>query len=73
VSELDKALREDKEWYAAFQAIPKGPKPCDAGCGKPATDWFGNTSCATCGSAKCVGVMQRDYDANRRELDEEGY
>lgn len=70
---LDQMLREDKAKYAAFQAIPKGPKPCDAGCGKPATDWFGNTSCATCGNAKCVAVMQRDYDAHRRSLDSEGY
>lgn len=61
---LDEMLREKKEWYAEFQAIPKGPKPCDSGCGKPATEWFGNTSCATCGDPKCVAVMQREYDAN---------
>ena len=71
MTDLTEILKEDPEWYAKFQAIPKGPNPCDAGCGKPATDWFGNTSCATCGDAKCVAVMQRDYDAHRRSLDDE--
>lgn len=71
MSDLDDVLCEDKEWYANFQAIPKGPKPCDSGCGKPATEWFGNTSCATCGDAKCVAVQQREYDSIRRSLDDE--
>lgn len=36
---------------------------CDAGCGKPATEWFGDTACATCGDRACVNVMQDSYDS----------
>jgi hypothetical protein len=39
---------------------------CDAGCGQPATTWFGLTSCATCGSELCIARLQRDYDAMDR-------
>lgn len=35
---------------------------CDAGCGKPATEWFGETACATCGDTCCVNVVQDSYD-----------
>lgn len=35
---------------------------CDAGCGKPATQWFGDTACATCGDSACVNVIQDSYD-----------
>lgn len=35
---------------------------CDAGCGKPATTWFGATACATCGDSACVNVIQDSYD-----------
>lgn len=35
---------------------------CDAGCGKLATTWFGDTACATCGDSACVNVMQDSYD-----------
>lgn len=68
---LDESLREDMKWYKEFHSIPVTNK-CDAGCGKDATEWFGNTSCATCGDSKCVGVMLADYNSIRRELDE-GY
>lgn len=64
---LDDALREKAEWYKEFQSM-EVTNSCDAGCGKPATEWFGNTSCATCGDSRCVKIMQKDYDANLREL-----
>ena len=67
---LDEALREDMKWYKEFHAIPVTNK-CDAGCGKEATDWFGNTSCATCGDSRCVQIMQRDYDKILHEQDED--
>lgn len=70
MSELDKILREDKEWYKQFHSIPVTNK-CDAGCGKEATTWFGNTSCATCGDSRCVAEMQREHDKIRQEYDEE--
>jgi hypothetical protein len=38
---------------------------CDAGCGKPATRWFGETACATCDDSACVNVMQDSYDRER--------
>lgn len=71
MSELDKILREKKQWYAQFQALPFGDKTCDSGCGKPPTEWFGNTSCATCGDAKCIAYQQREYDSYRRSLDDD--
>jgi len=70
MADLDRILREDRAWYDSFQAMNPGKKPCDSGCGKPAIVWFGNTSCATCGDAKCVAIQQREYDAIRSELDE---
>lgn len=60
---------EDIARKKALDAIPMGPKTCDAGCGKPVTQWFGNTSCATCGSAKCGASLQREYDAIRADLE----
>lgn len=54
-----------------FNAIPKGPNPCDAGCGKPATHWYGMTSCATCGEAKCVSVMDREREKLARQIEAE--
>lgn len=56
MSELDKILREDREWYKEFHSMPVTNK-CDAGCGKEATTWFDNTSCATCGDSRCVAEM----------------
>lgn len=38
---------------------------CDV-CGiRPATQWFGDTSCATCDDPKCIAWMQLDYDNHR--------
>lgn len=71
MSELGKMLREKKDWYANFKAMPFGEKTCDSGCGKPPKEWFGNTSCATCGDAKCIAYQQREYDANVRSRNEE--
>lgn len=68
---LDEALREDMKWYKEFHSIPVTNK-CDAGCGKEAVEWFGNTSCATCGDSCCVKIMQKDYDKILYEEDE-GY
>lgn len=68
---LDEALREDMKWYKEFHATPVTNK-CDAGCGKEATDWFGNTSCATCGEPRCVKIMQDDYNKSLYE-ENEGY
>lgn len=36
---------------------------CDSKfCDKPATRWFGRTSCASCGAPKCVAELQYEYD-----------
>lgn len=35
---------------------------CDAGCGKPATVWFRNTTNATCGEMRCIELLQRDME-----------
>lgn len=66
---LDESLRENKEWYKVFHSIPVTNK-CDAGCGKEATTWFGNTSCATCGDSRCEGIMQAEYNQIRLDLEE---
>ncbi len=61
--------KRDARRKAEFDAMPVTNK-CDAGCGRKATTWFGATSCATCGSAACVAVMQRERDAIMRSLNE---
>lgn len=63
MSTLNEILADKKEWKKNFDAMPITGN-CDSKCGKLATQWFGNTSCATCGDEKCVAVMQAEYDAN---------
>lgn len=52
---------KSEEWAEKFNRMPV-TGDCDAGCGKPATTWFGLTSCATCGDSACVNVLQDSYD-----------
>ena len=63
-------LDEKPGWRKAFNAMPISGK-CDSGCGKPATMWFGNTSCATCGSNKCIDIQQAEYDKPLKEDDDD--
>jgi hypothetical protein len=51
----------DGKWQDSFDKLPVTGS-CDGGCGKPATTWFGRTSCATCGDSACVKVLQDSYD-----------
>ena len=60
---------DNKEWRKKFEAMPVTGN-CDNGCGKPAVEWFGDTSCATCGDRKCIASMQREYNAIRYSEDE---
>jgi hypothetical protein len=71
MSELDNVLRENKEWYAEFKEMPFGERACDSGCGKPPIEWFGNTSCATCGEPKCVAIQQQEYDSYKSSEDDQ--
>ena len=52
---------EDDTFNSALDEI-KVTGTCDAGCGKLATEWFGDTACATCGERACVNVLQDSYD-----------
>jgi hypothetical protein len=54
-------MTQDENWRAGFDKMPVTGH-CDAGCGKPATTWFGLTSCASCGDSACVNVLQDSYD-----------
>jgi hypothetical protein len=46
-----------------FEYPDDAPNPgtCDAGCGKPATWWFGLTNYAYCGDGECLTVMKARY------------
>lgn len=61
MNELDKLLTEDTKWQQKFEQMPIIGN-CDSGCGEPATVWFGNTSCATCGKQQCIDQLQEEYD-----------
>jgi len=63
-------MSSDIEWRKKFDAMPFGDRPCDSGCGKPPTKWFGDTSCATCGDAKCIKKQQDEYDSFQARDDE---
>ena len=43
---------------------------CDSRCGKPATKWFGDTSCATCGDEKCIAIQLEEYNKPSKEDDD---
>jgi len=34
---------------------------CDAGCGNPASLWYGRTSAATCGANACLKIIDTQY------------
>jgi hypothetical protein len=54
--------KDELEFLKELNAMPITGN-CDSGCGKPATRWFGRTSCATCGDPECVDIQQREYDS----------
>lgn len=58
----------DEKWLDSFDKMPVSGQ-CDARCGKPATTWFGMTSCATCGDSACVNVLQDSYDREGEKPD----
>lgn len=57
-------MTPDDKWRDSLDKMPVSGQ-CDARCGKPATTWFGRTSCATCGDSACVNVLQDSYDSPR--------
>ena len=68
---LNDMLKEDAKWYKAFHAMDIYGE-CDSGCGNKATQWFGNTSAATCGSLKCIEIQNDEYETNEaNEANEE--
>lgn len=49
---------------------------CDVCKVRPATQWFGETSCATCDDPKCIEWMRKDYAEHLRtsyEIDGDDY
>lgn len=65
-SELSSTLK----WRKAFNAMPVSGN-CDSRCGKPATKWFGDTSCATCGDEKCIAIQLEEYNKPSKEEDDD--
>lgn len=51
-----------------FESIQVTGK-CDSGCDKLATQWFGNTSAATCGNKACVELMEASYAEHCAEME----
>lgn len=49
------------DWTTKFDQMPVTGN-CDAHCGKPATTWFGHTSCATCGDSACINALRDSYE-----------
>lgn len=41
---------------------------CDVCHDHPATQWFGDTACATCDDPKCIEWMRQDYARHYQEL-----
>lgn len=41
---------------------------CDAGCGKPASLWYGRTSAATCGANACLKIIDTQYIEHCKEV-----
>lgn len=61
----------DDQWAANFDKLPV-TGDCDAGCGRPATTWFGMTSCAHCGDVVCHATLQVRYNEFvQRQVDQE--
>jgi hypothetical protein len=53
---------DELEFLKKLNAMPI-TGTCDSkSCDKPATRWFGRTSCATCGDQKCIAELQYEYD-----------
>jgi len=70
MSDLDEILKEDMKWYKEFHSM-RVTGTCDAfGCNKPATTWFGNSSAATCGDAKCIDRIRELWNTAYEECEE---
>lgn len=42
---------------------------CDSGCGRAPTQFYKDTSVATCGNAACIEIQDERWEAHCKEMD----